>query len=131
MSTALDSPCCAGGCDDDAEAKHEHEQRRLGREHELLDRWPRPRLQDERAAAATHTGAIPSAELRTKPASVAARTHRAKTGSSTAGGCARPVAECRSSDENDPVKTSHSIASATSQGSAISPPNRANGSPLA
>ena len=83
-------------------------------------------------AVATQTGAIPTSELSTNPASVSPTTASANVGSSgrSTARVDRGPDRCRS-PANERRSTTHSIASATSHGSAIKPPNRANESPLA
>jgi hypothetical protein len=83
-------------------------------------------------AAATHAGAIPSAELTAKPASVSPTTASAKRGS---GGRSSAAARARRgrprSTAKKRVSTIHSTATAPAVGSAMSPAKRVNDSPLA
>ena len=118
---------------DDREAEHEDEERGLGRAARSPRGGRRSRTTSASApAAATHTGAIPASELSAKPTSVAATTPMANRGRTTRS-CARRASGAdrpgRRSRANARLSTSHSTASATSHGSAISAAKRGERQP--
>ena len=98
----------------------------------VVRRWARARTASTSAPAkAAHAGLSPTAEARTKPASVHATVASANTGISggpAAGGAWAPASRSVAKNRRN---TRYSVPIATSQGSAISAAKRVKLSPLA